>query len=47
VSGGLFNPDALYGRVTVTRLSAGVRLGWAMDRHRMGRYGIHDQPGTH
>jgi hypothetical protein len=47
VSGGLFNPDALYGRVTVTRLSAGVRLGWAMDRHRMGRYGIHDHAGAH
>jgi hypothetical protein len=47
VTGGLFNPEARYGRSTVTRISAGIKLGWAMDRHRMGRYGVHDNSGTH
>jgi hypothetical protein len=47
VSGGLFNPDVRYGRSTVTRISAGVRLAWDMDRHRMGRYGVQTVPGTH
>jgi hypothetical protein len=47
VSGGLFNPEVRYGRSTVTRISAGVRLAWDMDRHRMGRYGVHGMPGTH
>ena len=47
LTGGLFNPEARYGRATVTRLSAGIRLAWAMERHRMGRYGVHDGPVTH
>jgi len=46
VSGGLFNPEALYGRATVNRISAGVKLVWAIDRHRMGRYGVHDLSRT-
>jgi hypothetical protein len=39
VGGGLFNPQAFYGRETIVSLSAGVRLEWRMAGHRMGRYG--------
>jgi hypothetical protein len=38
--GGVFVPSALYGRDTFWSASLGVRAGWGMTGHRMGRYGV-------
>jgi hypothetical protein len=38
--GGVFVPSALYGRDTFWSASLGVRAGWGMMGHRMGRYGV-------
>jgi hypothetical protein len=40
VGGGLFDPQAFYGKTSFWALSAGVRLGLGMRMHRMGRYGV-------
>ena len=40
VGGGLFDPVAFYGRDTFWSASLGVRAGWRMAGHRMGRYGV-------
>jgi hypothetical protein len=37
---GVFAPAALYGRDTFWSASLGVRVGWGMAGHRMGRYGV-------
>lgn len=39
IDGGLLKPELLYGKDTVREISAGVRLLWRMQGHRMGRYG--------
>jgi hypothetical protein len=39
VGGGLFAPPQFYGKDRVTQFSAGVRVQWRMEGHRMGRYG--------
>jgi hypothetical protein len=39
VDGGILKPEILYGKDTVRSISAGVRLMWQMQGHRMGRYG--------
>lgn len=38
--GGVLTPEILYGTETVRSLSAGIRLSWRMQGHRMGRYGL-------
>jgi hypothetical protein len=37
-----FDPVAFYGRNSFWSLSLGIRLGWGMSMHRMGRYGALD-----
>jgi hypothetical protein len=37
--GGVLTPEILYGTNEVRSLSAGVRISWRMQGHRMGRYG--------
>ncbi|MEO8140983.1 MAG: hypothetical protein ABI742_15120 [Gemmatimonadota bacterium] len=39
VGGGVLTPQTLYGSTRVRTLSAGLRLSWRMEGHRMGRYG--------
>jgi hypothetical protein len=39
VGGGVITPQLLYGRTTLKSVSAGLRVAWRMDGHRMGRYG--------
>jgi len=39
VGGGVLTPEILYGSTQVRALSGGIRLGWRMAGHRMGRYG--------
>jgi hypothetical protein len=39
LGGGVLTPQILYGSTRVRSLSAGIRLGWRMEGHRMGRYG--------
>jgi hypothetical protein len=39
VGGGVLTPQILYGSSRVRSISGGVRLGWRMAGHRMGRYG--------
>ena len=49
VDGGLFDPAAVYGRASFWTASVGLRVGWGMRGHRMGRYGVPmetmDMPG--
>ncbi|HWA16316.1 MAG TPA: hypothetical protein VG817_07780, partial [Gemmatimonadales bacterium] len=45
--GGVLTPKILYGTDEVRSVSAGIRLSWRMQGHRMGRYGdlldpVHD-----
>jgi hypothetical protein len=40
VGGGLFDPVAFYGRSSFWSASVGLRAGWGMSGHRMGRYGV-------
>jgi hypothetical protein len=40
VGAGLFDPTAVYGRATFWTASVGLRVGWGMNGHRMGRYGV-------
>ncbi len=44
-----FDPTLFYGRETVWAVSAGVRIGWGVRLHRMGRYGaaVAHEPGSH
>jgi hypothetical protein len=37
--GGVLTPEILYGTNDVRSVSAGIRLSWRMQDHRMGRYG--------
>jgi hypothetical protein len=37
--GGVLTPEILYGTGRVRSVAAGIRLGWRMAGHRMGRYG--------
>jgi hypothetical protein len=37
-----FDPVAFYGRNSFWSLSLGIRVGWGMSMHRMGRYGALD-----
>lgn len=37
--GGVLTPEILYGTERVRSVSVGLRLGWRMQGHRMGRYG--------
>lgn len=39
IDGGIFDPLVFYGSTRVRSLSGGLRLGWRMAGHRMGRYG--------
>lgn len=39
LDGGVLTPEILYGTGRVRALSAGLRAGWGMGGHRMGRYG--------
>lgn len=39
IDGGILKPEILYGKDTIRSISAGVRLMWQMQGHRMGRYG--------
>jgi hypothetical protein len=39
VGGGLLTPQILYGSGRVRSLAGGIRVGWRMAGHRMGRYG--------
>ena len=39
VAGGVLTPALLYGTTRVRSLSVGLRAGWGMAGHRMGRYG--------
>lgn len=39
-----FDPAAFYGRDTFWSVAIGVRLGWGMRLHRMGRYGASADP---
>jgi hypothetical protein len=41
---GAFDPVAFYGRDTFWMISAGVRVGWGVRLHRMGRYGAAEVP---
>jgi len=52
LGGGVFDPALFYGGTTFRSVSVGVRLGWGMAGHRMGRYGVLDSethmgPGHH
>jgi hypothetical protein len=47
VGGGIFDPAALYGSSRIWSLSLGIRLGWDIDGHRMGRYGVAENPRGH
>ncbi|HXE58741.1 MAG TPA: hypothetical protein VNK43_12130 [Gemmatimonadales bacterium] len=49
VDDGVFDPETFYGRDRFWSASLGVRIGWGMDGHRMGRYGAAAQPahGAH
>ena len=38
-----FDPATFYGRTTFWSVNAGIRVGWGMSMHRMGRYGALDQ----
>jgi hypothetical protein len=42
VGGGVFDPASFYGRTHGYSLSVGVRMGYGMTMHRMGRYGRSD-----
>ncbi len=46
VGGGVLTPQILYGSTRVRSVSGGVRLGWRMAGHRMGRYGDLLDPAT-
>ncbi len=39
VGAGVFDPEGLYGRTHFWSATVGMRLGWDMAGHRMGRYG--------
>jgi hypothetical protein len=39
LDGGVLTPEILYGTDRVRSISGGVRIGWRMAGHRMGRYG--------
>ncbi len=39
LDGGVLTPEILYGTGRVRALSVGLRAGWGMGGHRMGRYG--------
>jgi len=39
LDGGVLTPEILYGTSRVRSLSVGLRAGWGMGGHRMGRYG--------
>lgn len=46
--GAVFDPKVFYGRTTIRALSVGLRLGWRMEGHRMGRYGdLLGEPAMH
>lgn len=50
VGGGVLTPQILYGSKRVRSISGGIRLGWRMAGHRMGRYGElldPDMPPSH
>ena len=38
VGGGVFNPNTFYGAGSHWSMTTGIRLGWGMTDHRMGRY---------
>lgn len=38
-----FDPAAFYGRTTFWSVNFGIRVGWGMSMHRMGRYGALDR----
>jgi hypothetical protein len=40
VGGGLFDVRTFYGRTSFWSLAAGIRLGFGLPVHRMGRYGV-------
>lgn len=40
VAGGLFDPEAFYGKADFWSFSIGARLGVGLPLHRMGRYGV-------
>ena len=44
VGGGIFDPRVFYGGQVFWSVTAAVRLGWRMAGHRMGRYGVLDDP---
>jgi len=44
VGGGIFDPASFYGRTRLWSLSLGIRLGWDIEGHRMGRYGVAAPP---
>ena len=44
VGGGIFDPQVFYGGQVFWSVTAAVRLGWRMAGHRMGRYGVLDDP---
>ncbi len=46
VGGGVFNPDTFYGPGSRWSVTTGVRLGWGMADHRMGRYEPMAGPGA-
>lgn len=45
--GGVLTPEILYGTNDVRSVSAGLRLSWRMQGHRMGRYGNLLDPAHH
>mgnify|MGYP001164570092 FL=1 len=46
--GGVLTPEILYGSEQVRQLSGGLRIGYGMAGHRMGRYGgLLPQPASH
>lgn len=46
IDGGVFNPLVFYGSTRVRSVSGGLRPGWRMGGHRMGRYGDLLAPST-
>jgi hypothetical protein len=44
VAGGVFDPFTEYGTDDVNALNVGLKVDWGMAGHRMGRYGVLDEP---
>ncbi|MBP9202240.1 MAG: hypothetical protein KBF47_19625 [Gemmatimonadales bacterium] len=44
--GGVLTPEILYGTSRVRAVTAGLRLSWGLEGHRMGRYGGLLEPST-